>query len=80
MKVAIEKEKLGDNFSYFVFRIIIFGGGIGGYIFFVIVIVDVVKAIVLEVDIWFVGVKGKMEMEKVFKVGYFIEGLWISGF
>lgn len=31
-------------------------------------------------DILFVGAKGKLEMEKVPKAGYPIEGLWISGF
>lgn len=61
------------------FNVIFSGGGIGGYIFFVIVIVDQVKVLVLEVNICFVGVEGCMEMEWVLKVGYFIEGLWISG-
>ena len=33
-----------------------------------------------DVEILFVGAKGKMEMEKIPKAGYRIKGLWISGF
>lgn len=61
-------------------RILISGGGTGGHIFPAIAIADAVKALAPEVDIRFVGAKGKMEMEKVPKAGYPIEGLWISGF
>lgn len=61
-------------------RIIISGGGTGGHIFPAIAIADAVKAIAPEADIRFVGAKGKMEMEKVPKAGYPIDGLWISGF
>ena len=61
-------------------RILISGGGTGGHIFPAIAIADAVKALAPEADIRFVGAKGKMEMEKVPKAGYPIEGLWISGF
>lgn len=60
-------------------KIIISGGGTGGHIFPAIAIADAVKAKAPEADILFVGAKGKMEMEKVPKAGYPIEGLWISG-
>ncbi len=61
-------------------RIIISGGGTGGHIFPAIAIADAVKALAPEATIRFVGAKGKMEMEKVPKAGYPIDGLWISGF
>ncbi len=80
MKVAIENEKPGESSPTSTPRIIISGGGTGGHIFPAIAIADAVKAIAPEADIRFVGAKGKMEMEKVPKAGYPIEGLWISGF
>jgi UDP-N-acetylglucosamine--N-acetylmuramyl-(pentapeptide) pyrophosphoryl-undecaprenol N-acetylglucosamine transferase len=61
-------------------RIIISGGGTGGHIFPAIAIADALKKISPEVEILFIGAKGKMEMEKVPAAGYPIEGLWISGF
>jgi len=60
--------------------VIISGGGTGGHIFPAIAIADAIKEIQPEAEILFVGAKGKMEMEKVPKAGYPIEGLWISGF
>lgn len=61
-------------------RIIISGGGTGGHIFPAIAIANALKEIDPSIEILFVGAKGKMEMERVPKAGYKIEGLWISGF
>lgn len=55
------------------------GGGTGGHIFPAISIAQALEEILQRVEILFVGAKGKMEMEKVPKAGYQIEGLWISG-
>ncbi|MBV6655176.1 MAG: glycosyltransferase, partial [Mameliella sp.] len=77
--MATNSEKASEYFSTKA-RIIISGGGTGGHIFPAIAIADALKAIAPNVEIRFVGAKGKMEMEKVPKAGYPIEGLWISGF
>lgn len=61
-------------------RIIISGGGTGGHVFPAIAIADAIKKMRPDAEILFVGAKGKLEMEKVPKAGYLIEGLWISGF
>lgn len=61
-------------------KIIISGGGTGGHVFPAIAIADAIKAIKPTAEILFVGAQGKIEMEKVPKAGYPIEGLWISGF
>ena len=61
-------------------KVIISGGGTGGHIFPAIAIANAIKQIKPDADILFVGAKGRMEMEKVPKAGYPIEGLWISGF
>lgn len=61
-------------------RIIIAGGGTGGHIFPAIAIANALKARQPQVDILFVGAKGKMEMEKVPQAGYNIIGLYIAGF
>ena len=60
-------------------RVIISGGGTGGHIFPAISIANELKQRVKDIDILFVGAKGRMEMEKVPKVGYSIKGLNISG-
>lgn len=60
-------------------RAIISGGGTGGHIYPAIAIANELKARNANTEILFVGAKGKMEMEKVPKAGYPIEGLWISG-
>jgi UDP-N-acetylglucosamine--N-acetylmuramyl-(pentapeptide) pyrophosphoryl-undecaprenol N-acetylglucosamine transferase len=60
-------------------KVIISGGGTGGHIFPAIAIADTLKKKISDIDILFVGAKGKMEMEKVAAAGYPIEGLWISG-
>ena len=61
-------------------RLIVSGGGTGGHIFPAIAIADAFKRRHPDAEILFVGAKGKMEMERVPKAGYPIEGLWISGF
>jgi len=55
------------------------GGGTGGHIYPAISIAQALQEMLQQVDILFVGAKGKMEMEKVPKAGFKIEGLWISG-
>ncbi len=60
-------------------RVIVSGGGTGGHIFPAIAIADELKRLRPDTEFLFVGAKGKMEMEKVPKAGYRIEGLWISG-
>ena len=61
-------------------RIVIAGGGTGGHIFPAIAIANALKEADKNIDILFVGAKGKMEMEKVPQAGYQIEGLDIAGF
>ena len=60
-------------------KIVISGGGTGGHIFPAIAIADALKRRFPEADILFIGAQGRMEMERVPKAGYPIEGLWISG-
>ena len=60
-------------------KFVISGGGTGGHIFPAIAIADALKRRFPEADILFIGAKGRMEMERVPKAGYPIEGLWISG-
>ncbi len=61
-------------------RFVISGGGTGGHIFPAIAIADALKRRFPEAEILFIGAKGRMEMDRVPKAGYPIEGLWISGF
>lgn len=61
-------------------KVLISGGGTGGHVFPAIAIADALKAMVPDIDLLFVGAKGKLEMDRVPKAGYPIEGLWISGF
>ncbi len=61
------------------YRIMISGGGTGGHIYPAISIAQALKEILNEVEILFVGAKGKMEMTKVPQAGFEITGLWISG-
>lgn len=60
-------------------RVIISGGGTGGHIYPALAIAEEIKARFPEVELLFVGAKGRMEMEKIPAEGYAIEGLWISG-
>ena len=61
-------------------KLIIAGGGTGGHIFPAIAIANELKRKRSDLEILFIGAKGKMEMEKVPQAGYRIEGLDISGF
>lgn len=61
------------------YRFILSGGGTGGHIYPAIAIANELKKRHPDAEILFVGAKDKMEMEKVPKAGYKIEGLWISG-
>ncbi len=61
------------------YRFIISGGGTGGHIYPAIAVADELKNQFPDADILFVGAEGKMEMEKVPKVGYNIVGLPVAG-
>ncbi len=61
-------------------KAIISGGGTGGHIYPAIAIANEIKRVRPDAEILFVGAEGKMEMEKVPKAGYRIEGLPIRGF
>ncbi|MDH3708415.1 MAG: undecaprenyldiphospho-muramoylpentapeptide beta-N-acetylglucosaminyltransferase [Cyclobacteriaceae bacterium] len=61
------------------YRIIISGGGTGGHIYPAIAIANTLKQINQDIEILFVGARGKMEMQKVPEAGYRIEGLSITG-
>lgn len=55
------------------------GGGTGGHIYPAISIAQSLKEILHDVEILFVGAKGKMEMKKVPEVGFNIVGLNVTG-
>ena len=61
-------------------KIIIAGGGTGGHIFPAIAIAGALRQLQPDVELLFVGARGKMEMEKVPQAGYRIEGITIAGF
>jgi UDP-N-acetylglucosamine--N-acetylmuramyl-(pentapeptide) pyrophosphoryl-undecaprenol N-acetylglucosamine transferase len=61
-------------------KYIIAGGGTGGHVFPAIAIAHAIQQHDSAASILFVGAQGKLEMEKVPKAGFPIEGLWISGF
>jgi len=61
-------------------KVIISGGGTGGHLFPAIAIAQAVKAAYTDVEILFVGAKGKIEEKKVPEAGYEIELLEITGF
>ena len=61
-------------------RIIIAGGGTGGHIFPAIAIAGALKQQQPDIELLFVGARGKMEMEKVPQAGYKIQGITIAGF
>jgi len=61
-------------------RIIIAGGGTGGHIFPALAIAAALKKQLTEIEILFVGAKGKMEMDKIPEAGYKIIGLTIAGY
>ena len=59
------------------YKFIISGGGTGGHIYPAIAIANELKNRFPDAKFLFVGAKDRMEMEKVPKAGYPIEGLWI---
>lgn len=61
-------------------KIIIAGGGTGGHIFPAVAIANALKQQQPDIEILFVGARGKMEMEKVPQAGYKIKGIDIAGF
>lgn len=61
------------------YKIIISGGGTGGHIYPAIAIANELKSRYPSAEFLFVGASDRMEMEKVPKAGYKIEGLWITG-
>ena len=61
-------------------KVIMAGGGTGGHIFPAIAIANALKKLEPDIEILFVGAKGKMEMEKVPQAGYDIKGLDIAGY
>lgn len=60
-------------------KVIISGGGTGGHIFPAVAIAKALEKKVSDIEILFVGAKGRMEMTKIPAEGYAIQGLWISG-
>lgn len=60
-------------------KVVIAGGGTGGHIFPAVSIAHALKRWQHDVQILFVGAKGKMEMEKVPREGFEIIGLDIAG-
>jgi UDP-N-acetylglucosamine--N-acetylmuramyl-(pentapeptide) pyrophosphoryl-undecaprenol N-acetylglucosamine transferase len=61
-------------------KIVIAGGGTGGHIFPAVAIAQQLRKMEPDMEILFIGAKGKMEMEKVPQAGFNIEGLDIAGF
>ena len=61
-------------------KVIISGGGTGGHVYPAIAIAQTLKKRFPQVEILFVGAEGKIEMDKVPKAGFKIEGLFIRGF
>ncbi len=61
------------------YRFILSGGGTGGHIYPAVAIANELKRRYPDAAFLFVGAKDRMEMEKVPKAGYKIEGLWITG-
>ena len=61
-------------------KVIISGGGTGGHVYPAIAIAQTLQKEIPDVEILFVGAEGKIEMDKVPKAGFKIEGLYIRGF
>ena len=63
-----------------ILKIMVTGGGTGGHVFPAIAIADAIKELRPDTEFLFVGAHGRMEMERVPKAGYAIEGLNVAGF
>ena len=61
-------------------KVLLSGGGTGGHIFPAVAVADEIRSRFPETEFLFIGANGKMEMEKVPKAGYKIEGINIAGF
>lgn len=61
-------------------KIIISGGGSGGHVFPAIAVAITLKDLLDDVDILFIGAKGRMEMGRVPEAGFSVKGLNIQGF
>jgi UDP-N-acetylglucosamine--N-acetylmuramyl-(pentapeptide) pyrophosphoryl-undecaprenol N-acetylglucosamine transferase len=61
-------------------KVIFAGGGTGGHIFPAIAIADELRRLRSDVEIIFVGAKGRIESKVVPQSGYRFESIWISGF
>ncbi len=61
------------------YKFILSGGGTGGHIYPAIAIANELRRRHPQAEFLFVGAKDRMEMEKVPRAGYPIEGLWITG-
>jgi UDP-N-acetylglucosamine--N-acetylmuramyl-(pentapeptide) pyrophosphoryl-undecaprenol N-acetylglucosamine transferase len=61
-------------------KMVIAGGGTGGHIFPAVAIAQQLRKMEPDLEILFIGAKGRMEMEKVPQAGFNIEGLDIAGF
>lgn len=70
---------LNHQFNKIAMKVIISGGGTGGHIYPAIAIANALQNKIQNIDILFIGAKGRMEMEKVPAAGFQIKGLWISG-
>ena len=66
--------------TYRPIKMIISGGGTGGHLFPAIAIAQKLMELSPQSEVLFVGANGKIEMEKVPKYGFKIEGLNIAGF
>ncbi len=60
-------------------RVIISGGGTGGHVFPAISIANALHRIDRDIELLFVGARGKLEMEKVPAAGFRIVGLPVAG-
>ncbi len=72
-------QKIKPKYKKHNHSFLISGGGTGGHIFPAVAIADELKRRYPDCNIHFIGAKGRMEMEKVPRSGYTIDGLWISG-
>lgn len=61
------------------YKVIVSGGGTGGHIYPAIAIAKEIQRRYPDAEFLFVGASDRMEMEKVPKAGFKIEGLWIAG-